>query len=172
MSRKLKGSLWQMYIGGRGEMGVIGVIFRCSPFFVGKRDLIDLKFQIGRISTDRQIGFSIDKKTQLRVFKAQTFLNGTNPGPLFRSFLFFADNLYRFQRELTSDHLWPILKTIYALNLQLQSRNMGYFQVRYNSRVMNYDPKGFIRLATEWKIKGKYYLTTTNHSLRKSFKIF
>ena len=26
---------------------------------------------------------------------------------------------------------------------------MGYFQVRYNSRVVNYDRRGFIRLATE-----------------------
>ena len=26
---------------------------------------------------------------------------------------------------------------------------MGYFQVRYNSRVINYDRRGFIRLATE-----------------------
>ena len=25
---------------------------------------------------------------------------------------------------------------------------MGYFQVRYNSRVINYDHRGFIRLAT------------------------
>ena len=25
---------------------------------------------------------------------------------------------------------------------------MGYFQVRYDSRVVNYDPKLFIRLAT------------------------
>ena len=25
---------------------------------------------------------------------------------------------------------------------------MGYFQVRYNSRVVNYDRRGFIRLAT------------------------
>ena len=26
---------------------------------------------------------------------------------------------------------------------------MGYFQVRYNSRVVNYDRRGFIRLTTE-----------------------
>ena len=26
---------------------------------------------------------------------------------------------------------------------------MGYFQVRYDSRVVNYDCRGFIRLATE-----------------------
>ena len=26
---------------------------------------------------------------------------------------------------------------------------MGYFQVRYNSRVVNYDRRGFIRLATD-----------------------
>ena len=26
---------------------------------------------------------------------------------------------------------------------------MGYFQVRYDSRVINYDRRGFIRLATE-----------------------
>ena len=25
---------------------------------------------------------------------------------------------------------------------------MGYFQVRYDSRVVNYNPRGFIRLAT------------------------
>ena len=28
---------------------------------------------------------------------------------------------------------------------------MGYFQVRYDSRVVNYDRRGFIRLATEHK---------------------
>ena len=27
---------------------------------------------------------------------------------------------------------------------------MGYFQVRYDSRVVNYDRGGFIRLATGW----------------------
>ena len=37
-------------------------------------------------------------------------------------------------------NLWPILKTIYA-------RNMGYFQVRYDSKVVNYDRRGR-RLAT------------------------
>ena len=26
---------------------------------------------------------------------------------------------------------------------------MGYFQVRYDSRVVNYDRRGFIRLATD-----------------------
>ena len=26
---------------------------------------------------------------------------------------------------------------------------MGYFQVRYDSRVVNYDRRGFLRLATE-----------------------
>ena len=26
---------------------------------------------------------------------------------------------------------------------------MGYFQVRYDSRVVNYDRRGFIRFATE-----------------------
>ena len=26
---------------------------------------------------------------------------------------------------------------------------MGYFQVRYDSRVVNYDRRGFIRLTTE-----------------------
>ena len=29
---------------------------------------------------------------------------------------------------------------------------MGYFQVRYNSRVINYDRSGFIRLATDSEI--------------------
>ena len=29
---------------------------------------------------------------------------------------------------------------------------MGYFQVRYDSRVVNYDRRGFIRLATDWTI--------------------
>ena len=33
---------------------------------------------------------------------------------------------------------------------------MGYFQVRYDSRVINYDRRGFIRLATGVpKYKGK-----------------
>ena len=27
---------------------------------------------------------------------------------------------------------------------------MGYFQVRYDSRVVNYDRRGFIRLATDY----------------------
>ena len=43
---------------------------------------------------------------------------------------------------------WPILYTINARNLRLQSRNMGYFQVRYDSRVIHYDCRGFIKLAT------------------------
>ena len=30
---------------------------------------------------------------------------------------------------------------------------MGYFQVRYDSRVVNYDRRGFIRLATDIGIK-------------------
>ena len=30
---------------------------------------------------------------------------------------------------------------------------MGYFQVRYNSRVVNYDRRGFIRLATGQVVK-------------------
>ena len=29
---------------------------------------------------------------------------------------------------------------------------MGYFPVRYDSRVVNYDRRGFIRLATDWAI--------------------
>ena len=36
--------------------------------------------------------------------------------------------------------------------LRVQSRNMGFFQVRYNSRVVNYDRGGFIRLVTDQKI--------------------
>ena len=32
---------------------------------------------------------------------------------------------------------------------------MGYFQVRYNSRVLNYDCRGSIRLATEQEIEVK-----------------
>ena len=31
---------------------------------------------------------------------------------------------------------------------------MGYFQVRYDSRVVNYDRRGFIRLATENSLLG------------------
>ena len=30
---------------------------------------------------------------------------------------------------------------------------MGYFQVRYDSRVVNYDRRGFIRLATVMNMK-------------------
>ena len=30
---------------------------------------------------------------------------------------------------------------------------MGYFQVRYDSRVVNYDRRDFIRLATDAEIK-------------------
>ena len=37
---------------------------------------------------------------------------------------------------------------------------MGYFQVRYNSRIVNYDRRGFIRLATDWAI----YCTLGNFS--------
>ena len=47
-----------------------------------------------------------------------------------------------------SHNLWPILKTFYARKLRLWGRNMGYFPVRYDSRVINYDRRGFIRLAT------------------------
>ena len=32
---------------------------------------------------------------------------------------------------------------------------MGHFQVRYDSRVVNYDCKGFIRLATDDGIKSR-----------------
>ena len=32
---------------------------------------------------------------------------------------------------------------------------MGYFQVRYDSRVVNYDRRGFIRLATGVVVKGE-----------------
>ena len=39
-------------------------------------------------------------------------------------------------------------KTFYACKLRLQDRNMGYFQVRYDSRVVIYDCKMFLRLAT------------------------
>ena len=31
---------------------------------------------------------------------------------------------------------------------------MGYFPVRYDSRVVNYDRRGFIRLATGLEVKG------------------
>ena len=34
---------------------------------------------------------------------------------------------------------------------------MGYFQVRYDSRVVNYDRRGFIRLATGTKNKKCIY---------------
>ena len=32
---------------------------------------------------------------------------------------------------------------------------MGYFQVRYDNRVINYDRRGFIRLATGLVVKGR-----------------
>ena len=41
-------------------------------------------------------------------------------------------------------------KPFYASKLQLQGRNMGYFPVRYDSRVIIYERKMFIRLATEY----------------------
>ena len=34
---------------------------------------------------------------------------------------------------------------------------MGYFQVRYNSRVVNYDHRGFIGLATDHSKKTIYF---------------
>ena len=43
---------------------------------------------------------------------------------------------------------------------------MGYFQVRYDSRVINYDCRGFIRLATEvatvWTTFEKVWLLLLN----------
>ena len=36
---------------------------------------------------------------------------------------------------------------------------MGYFQVRYDSRVINYDRRGFIRLATDWRAICNLYST-------------
>ena len=35
---------------------------------------------------------------------------------------------------------------------------MGYFQVRYDSRVVNYDCRGFIRLATGSNLDSSYLL--------------
>ena len=37
---------------------------------------------------------------------------------------------------------------------------MGYFQVRYDSRVVNYDRRGFIRLATGFVIHICSYYTS------------
>ena len=36
---------------------------------------------------------------------------------------------------------------------------MGYFQVRYDSRGVNYDRRGFIRLATDWTISEIFLAT-------------
>ena len=41
------------------------------------------------------------------------------------------------------------LINIYPRKLRFQGRNMGYFQVRYDSRVVIYKHKMFIRLATD-----------------------
>ena len=35
---------------------------------------------------------------------------------------------------------------------------MGYFPVRYDTRVVNYDRRGFIRLATDDSIFSKFFL--------------
>ena len=38
---------------------------------------------------------------------------------------------------------------------------MGYFPVRYDSRVINYDRRGFIRLATDRTSSLAAFITTT-----------
>ena len=47
---------------------------------------------------------------------------------------------------------------------------MGYFQVRYNSRVVNYNHKGFIRLTTDCMLEtcGQSYkqFTLVNYDYR------
>ena len=59
---------------------------------------------------------------------------------------------------------------------------MGYFQVRYDSRVVNYDRRGFIRLATG-QLKGcvmfcykssadEQYFTYAHNWLQSSISIF
>ena len=48
---------------------------------------------------------------------------------------------------------------------------MGYFQVRYNPRVVIYNHRGFIRLATDWAINstlGKFLKPLVTINLTKS----
>ena len=40
---------------------------------------------------------------------------------------------------------------------------MGYFQVRYDSRVVNYDCRGFLRLATVHKVQ-EQIISSREHS--------
>ena len=50
---------------------------------------------------------------------------------------------------------------------------MGYFQVRYDSRVVNYDHKLFIRLATEnTNCKGRYHCTADLLCILFEFRCF
>ena len=58
------------------------------------------------------------------------------------------------------------IKTIYGRNLLVQSRNMGYFQARYNSRVVNYNRRGFIRLDTDQHIFRLHHFTLVNYDSR------
>ena len=44
---------------------------------------------------------------------------------------------------------------------------MGYFQVRYDSRVVNYDRKGFIRLATDIRSLNLHHL----HQIAPTFSV-
>ena len=58
-------------------------------------------------------------------------------------------------------HQWPILKTFYARKLWLQSHTWLENTPYYNPRVVIYERKMFIRLATEIRISnpimGKFY---------------
>ena len=60
----------------------------------------------------------------------------------FRSFIF-QGKIY----EKGKWRCWSLPTPVANLIIN-QSRNVGYFQVRYDSRVVIYDRRGFIRLAT------------------------
>ena len=57
-------------------------------------------------------------------------------------------------------------KALYDRNIQLYSRNMGCFQVRYDSRVVIYERKLFIRLATG-RIQSSAILYALSNDLKR-----
>ena len=58
--------------------------------------------------------------------------------------------IWKVYRNVSAVFTLPVANLINNLrrNLQVYSHNMGYFQVKYDSRVVNYNRRGFIILTT------------------------
>ena len=56
--------------------------------------------------------------------------------------------IYQFGIVASVPNQWTILKRLYDCKLRLYAHNMGYFQVRYDSRVVIYNYRTFLRLTT------------------------